>query len=212
MKNKTFLKKLGVSALSVLTAASMLPIASLNAFAFERDCVFVTGEDGKLYWYEQDVKMGVYGAPGNVWYDNIERGKEIYDPATDGWYWLDAVYEGAKAVDKEVFMPYIYSDEEGNLDNEEWMQFMTEPRLKVRKFSCLISTAMRARWIVRPRLILLTSQITHPKMSRTLSLAIRSRRLCLMAQVSGFVMTRKVRCLKDGLPSKEISLKSTRIR
>ncbi len=114
MKNKTFFKKLGVSALSVLTAASMLPIASLNAFGAELKWEEV---DGKKYWYEDGVKMGVYGGAGNVWYDGTERGKEIYDPASDGWYWLDALYDGAKAEGKEVFMPYIYGNE-GEMDSE----------------------------------------------------------------------------------------------
>ncbi len=61
--------------------------------------------------------MGVFGGAGNVWYDGTERGKEIYDPVSDGWYWLDAVYDGAKAEGKEVFMPYIYGNE-NELDPE----------------------------------------------------------------------------------------------
>ena len=31
------------------------------------------------------------------------RGKEIYDPASGAWYWLDSVQQGAKAVSKEVY-------------------------------------------------------------------------------------------------------------
>lgn len=37
-------------------------------------------ENGKKYWYEKGVKQGTTG-----------RGKEIYDPDSDAWYWLDAV-------------------------------------------------------------------------------------------------------------------------
>ena len=49
-------------------------------------------EDGVTYWYENGVKQGTEG-----------RGKEIYDPASDGWYWLDAIQGGAKAVSKDVY-------------------------------------------------------------------------------------------------------------
>ena len=49
-------------------------------------------EDGAKYWYEDDVKQGTEG-----------RGKEIYDPATDAWYWLDAVQGGAVAKAKDVY-------------------------------------------------------------------------------------------------------------
>ncbi|MEE0799975.1 MAG: hypothetical protein U0L91_01705, partial [Gemmiger sp.] len=52
-------------------------------------------EDGKQFWYENGVKQGTTG-----------RGKEIYDPGSDAWYWLDAIQGGAKAVDKEVYMDY----------------------------------------------------------------------------------------------------------
>ncbi len=114
--SRKFFKKLGLSALSVLTAASMLPVASLSAFGAD-SLEWKIGEDGKKYWYEDGVKMGVFGGAGNVWYDGTERGKEIYDPVSDGWYWLDAVYDGAKAEGKEVFMPYIYGNE-NELDPE----------------------------------------------------------------------------------------------
>ena len=70
---------------------------------------------GKSYWYEKIngrfEKQGMYGSVGNVSFDGFERGREIFDPCSNAWYWLDAVYEGAKAVNKEVFMPYIYSNE-----------------------------------------------------------------------------------------------------
>ena len=48
--------------------------------------------NGKDYWYENDVKQGTTG-----------RGKEIYDPDSDAWYWLDANRGGAKAVSKDVY-------------------------------------------------------------------------------------------------------------
>ena len=51
--------------------------------------------NGRDYWYENGVRQGTEG-----------RGKEIYDPESDAWYWLDAIQGGAKAVDKEVYMDY----------------------------------------------------------------------------------------------------------
>ena len=71
-------------------------------------------QDGKLYWYEYGQKQGMAGDPKNIidGQYHIERGREIYDPASDGWYWLDANNNGAKAVGKEVWMPYIYQDED----------------------------------------------------------------------------------------------------
>ena len=48
--------------------------------------------NGKDYWYENGVKQGTTG-----------RGKEIYDPDSDAWYWLDANQGGAKAVNKDVY-------------------------------------------------------------------------------------------------------------
>lgn len=49
-------------------------------------------ENGKKYWYEKGVKQGTEG-----------RGKEIYDPNSDAWYWLDAVQGGAMTVSKDVY-------------------------------------------------------------------------------------------------------------
>ncbi len=64
-----------------------------------------------LYWYEDGVLQGTYDDPKGVVGDGTVRGREIYDPATDAWYWLDSVYNGAKAVGKEVWIPYIYQNE-----------------------------------------------------------------------------------------------------
>ncbi len=52
----------------------------------------VTEGDGNRYWYENGVKQGLEG-----------RGKEIYDPETDAWYWLDSVLDGAVATNKDVY-------------------------------------------------------------------------------------------------------------
>lgn len=66
---------------------------------------------GRAYWYEDSIKQGTYKDPKGVLGDGTVRGREIYDPDSDGWYWLDSCYEGAKAVNKEVWIPYIYQQE-----------------------------------------------------------------------------------------------------
>ena len=72
---------------------------------------FSKGEEDKYYWYENGIRQGTYDDPKGVIGNGTVRGREIYDPASDGWYWLDAVYDGAKACNKEVWMPYIYQNE-----------------------------------------------------------------------------------------------------
>ena len=64
--------------------------------------------DGKDYWYEDGVKQGTEG-----------RGKEIYDPESDAWYWLDSDANGAKAV-KDVYQEsdggkWVRYDENGKM-------------------------------------------------------------------------------------------------
>lgn len=49
-------------------------------------------ENGSRYWYENGVRQGGQG-----------RGKEIYDPGSDGWYWLDAIDGGKMASGKDVY-------------------------------------------------------------------------------------------------------------
>ena len=59
-------------------------------------------ENGTSYWYENGVRQGVrYNADGSI--DETYRGKEIYDPDSDAWYWLDNVQQGAAAKDKDVY-------------------------------------------------------------------------------------------------------------
>lgn len=65
--------------------------------------------NGQEYWYERGIKQGTEG-----------RGKEIYDPATDAWYWLDAVSGGAKAKNKDVYQEsnggkWVRYDENGRM-------------------------------------------------------------------------------------------------
>lgn len=61
------------------------------------DTLFWVEADGKKYWYEGWQRQG--WDPANEAY----RGKEIYDPSTDAWYWLDNVQQGAMAVGKDVY-------------------------------------------------------------------------------------------------------------
>lgn len=63
---------------------------------------FVT-EDGKNFWYEGGIKQGTEG-----------RGKEIYDPESDAWYWLDAVQDGAVATAKDVYL---------DVDGGKWVRY-----------------------------------------------------------------------------------------
>ncbi len=71
-------------------------------------------EDGKEYWYEDGIRQGYNPDDPNY------RGKEIYDPHKDAWFWLDNVYQGAKAVDKEVYQE-SQADEEGNIG--KWVRY-----------------------------------------------------------------------------------------
>ncbi len=117
MKN-SILKRLSVSALALATALSVLP--AVPAAADGLHCVFVTREsDGKLIWFENNVQQGTLEDPQGILGDGTNRGREIYDAATNEWYWLDAFrsddpaqnLDGAKAVNKEVWIPYVYQQE-----------------------------------------------------------------------------------------------------
>ena len=66
-----------------------------------------------LYWYEDGVLQGTEG-----------RGKEIYDPASNAWYWLDAVQGGKKAVSKDVYQESwagAYADREDGTG--KWVRY-----------------------------------------------------------------------------------------
>ena len=70
-------------------------------------------KNGGTYWYEDGIKQGTEG-----------RGKEIYDPDTDAWYWLDAP-NGAVAKSKDVYQEFsadgelcgkwVHYDENGHM-------------------------------------------------------------------------------------------------
>ena len=72
------------------------------------DCQWQLDGD-EAYWYEGGKRQGLEG-----------RGKEIYDPATDAWYWLDAVDGGKRAMSKDVYQEsdggkWVRYDEEGHM-------------------------------------------------------------------------------------------------
>lgn len=74
--------------------------------------------NGKNYWYENDIKQGTYYDPKGVIGEETNRGREICDNnikdlnGNGTWFWLDSCYNGAKAVGKEVWIPYIYQQED----------------------------------------------------------------------------------------------------
>ena len=75
--------------------------------------------DGREYWYEDGVLQGVkYNEDGSI--DESYRGKEIYDGASDAWYFLDAIQGGAKTVSKDVYME-SQADAEGNIG--KWVRY-----------------------------------------------------------------------------------------
>ena len=88
---------------------------------------------GKDYWYEDGIRQAVKGDPKNIWDTtyNRERGREIYDPESDGWYWLDCIYDGARASNKEVWMPYIYQDDlkKGKNKDGKWVRYDKNGRM-----------------------------------------------------------------------------------
>ena len=59
------------------------------------------------FWYEDGIRQGYNGN------DSSYRGKEIYDPDSNAWYWLDNIQRGAMAKDKDVYQESyagIYAD------------------------------------------------------------------------------------------------------
>lgn len=75
--------------------------------------------DGKLYYFDEHDGTAIDGwgyraSDKDCWYEKGERqgykvndpayrGKEIYDPFTDAWYWCDNVQQGAIAKSKDVY-------------------------------------------------------------------------------------------------------------
>lgn len=79
--------------------------------------------EGKFYWYEDGVRQGTVDDEKCFSYDGTVRGREIYDPESDAWYWLDADADGARATSKDVWMPYIFSDEPIGSTGGKWVYY-----------------------------------------------------------------------------------------
>lgn len=82
--------------------------------------------DGEYYWYENNIRQGTYEDEKGVkdtQFGGIVRGREIFDFHTNAWYWLDAVKDGAVAKNKEVWMPYVYLDEEPGSTAGKWVRY-----------------------------------------------------------------------------------------
>lgn len=80
-----------------------------------------TDENGNKFWYENYERQGLDG-----------RGKEIFDPESNAWYWLDAVDEGKMATNKDVFQESVAGicgvtdsvDENGNpIKIGKWVRY-----------------------------------------------------------------------------------------
>ena len=85
----------------MMTMAAVLAAVPVNAAADEVVMEW-REENGVKYWYENGVRQGVkYNADGSI--DISYRGKEIYDPSSAAWYWLDCVQNGAVAKNKDVY-------------------------------------------------------------------------------------------------------------
>ena len=74
---------------------------------------------GMQFWYENGIRQGMEG-----------RGKEIYDPESDAWYWLDAIDGGKKAVSKDVYQESYagaYADREDGTG--KWVRYDANGRM-----------------------------------------------------------------------------------
>ena len=81
---------------------------------------------GKKYWYENGYKQGTVDDPKCISFDGTVRGREVYDPESGNWFWLDADADGAGAVSKEVYVPYVYQDEDEHLNDDAWLSSICE--------------------------------------------------------------------------------------
>lgn len=79
--------------------------------------------DGREFWYENWERQGWDVS------DPSYRGKEIYDPASNAWYWLDNVQQGAKAVSKDVYQESYsaYPDREDGTG--KWVRYDERGRM-----------------------------------------------------------------------------------
>ncbi len=82
--------------------------------------------DNKQYWFEDGIRQGTVDDPKNIsdtLYNKVPRGREIYDPVTDAWYWLDADADGLVARNKEVWIPYLFQDDPNGYPEGKWVRY-----------------------------------------------------------------------------------------
>ena len=107
---KSNLNKITRDIAGVVVATTVCCICSLNLYASDLNGMIT--KDGNQYWYENGILQGTEG-----------RGKEIYDPKTDAWYWLDSIQNGAVAKSKDVYQESwagIYGD---NGEYGKWVRY-----------------------------------------------------------------------------------------
>ena len=75
--------------------------------------------NGISYWYENGVRQG-YSTNEDGSVNLAYRGKEIYDPSSNEWYWLDNVQLGAAAKSKDVYME-SQADDAGTIG--KWVRY-----------------------------------------------------------------------------------------
>ena len=109
-------------------------------------------ENDKEYWYEHSIRQGTMDDPQGVMGLDSEtnyfsnRGREIYDPWGAAWHWLDSIYSGANAVNKEVWIPYIYQDEKNwNYDDMCGIAFESEEGMGDCVFHAMLSGS--GKWV-----------------------------------------------------------------
>lgn len=103
--------------------------------AIPKDEGWVRKDYQEFFWYENGVRQGYepdksqgdkpYVPSGNY------RGKEIYDPNMDAWFWLDNVNGGAMAYDKDVYQESyagIFADREDGTG--KWVRYDYYGRMK----------------------------------------------------------------------------------
>ena len=104
--------------MAALVAGTALTAVPYNVLADEVIAEW-REENGVKYWYENGVRQGVkYREDGSI--DASYRGKEIYDPSSNAWYWLDCVQNGAVAKDKDVYQE-SQADDAGNIG--KWVRY-----------------------------------------------------------------------------------------
>lgn len=108
---------------SIAAKAEQMPVPATEPIEETKDYLLWT-PDGS-YWIENGYVAGREGDPKNITDTiyGIERGREIYDPESDGWYWLDTCYNGRVATHKEVWFPYVYSFETPGETNGKWVRY-----------------------------------------------------------------------------------------